>query len=42
MARFRLWWWRCSPLNAALCLISITNHHCFYIQQYEFGYHIEL
>ncbi|MBF4297180.1 superoxide dismutase, partial [Vibrio anguillarum] len=26
----------------ALCLISITNHHCFYIQQYEFSYHIEL
>ncbi|ASU24521.1 superoxide dismutase [Vibrio qinghaiensis] len=33
---------RCQPLNRALCLISITNRHCFYIQQYMFGYHIEL
>ncbi|TDK67838.1 superoxide dismutase, partial [Vibrio cholerae] len=26
----------------ALCLISITNCHCFYIQFYVFGYHLEL
>ncbi|TXZ71606.1 superoxide dismutase, partial [Vibrio cholerae] len=26
----------------ALCLISITNCHCFYIQSYVFGYHLEL
>ncbi|OWO66639.1 superoxide dismutase, partial [Vibrio cholerae] len=24
------------------CLISITNCHCFYIQFYVFGYHLEL
>ncbi|EGR3967636.1 superoxide dismutase, partial [Vibrio cholerae] len=23
-------------------LISITNCHCFYIQSYVFGYHLEL
>ncbi|MBF4242589.1 superoxide dismutase [Vibrio anguillarum] len=23
---------RCQPLSRALCLISITNRHCFYIQ----------
>ncbi|TQP44338.1 superoxide dismutase [Vibrio cholerae] len=33
---------RCSLLNWALCLISITNCHCFYIQSYVFGYHLEL
>ncbi|EGR0582326.1 superoxide dismutase [Vibrio cholerae] len=33
---------RCQPLRRALCLISITNCHCFYIQSYVFGYHLEL
>ncbi|MCD1246153.1 superoxide dismutase [Vibrio cholerae] len=33
---------RCQPLRRALCLISITNCHCFYIQFYVFGYHHEL
>ncbi|EGR0469096.1 superoxide dismutase [Vibrio cholerae] len=33
---------RCQPLRRALCLISITNYHCFYIQFYVFGYHLEL
>ncbi|EGR1308041.1 superoxide dismutase [Vibrio cholerae] len=33
---------RCQPLRRALCLISITNYYCFYIQFYVFGYHHEL
>ncbi|EGQ9322154.1 superoxide dismutase [Vibrio cholerae] len=33
---------RCQPLRRALCLISITNCYCFYIQFYVFGYHHEL
>ncbi|EGQ9396123.1 superoxide dismutase [Vibrio cholerae] len=33
---------RCQPLRRALCLISITNCHCFYIQSYVFSYHLEL
>ncbi|TQO84450.1 superoxide dismutase [Vibrio cholerae] len=33
---------RCQPLRLALCLISITDCHCFYIQSDVFGYHLEL
>ncbi|ASG06025.1 superoxide dismutase [Vibrio anguillarum] len=33
---------RCQPLSRALCLIGITNFHCFYIQFNVFGYHLEL
>ncbi|TQP68693.1 superoxide dismutase, partial [Vibrio cholerae] len=33
---------RCQPLRRALCLISITDCHCFYIQSDVFGYHLEL
>ncbi|MBN7286829.1 superoxide dismutase [Vibrio cholerae] len=33
---------RCQPLRRALCLISITNLYCFYIQLDVFDYHLEL
>ncbi|TQO75981.1 superoxide dismutase [Vibrio cholerae] len=33
---------RCQPLRRALCLISITDCHCFYIQFDVFGYHLGL